>query len=134
MNNLSWMLYAADVSQSVSALLGMIAFFGFLAFVGLMVGWFSTYDQPRIFSWEDQEKKTAAHEKIHNTLGGFAKVTALVAVVCGITASVIPSRNTIYAIAASELGEDVLKSQTAGKALKALDAWLDKQIGEGGEK
>lgn len=39
-----------------------------------------------------------------------------------------PSKNTMYAIAASEIGEDVIKSQTASKAFRAFDAWLDKQL------
>ena len=40
----------------------------------------------------------------------------------------VPSKDTVYAIAASEVGEEIVKSETAGKAVKALNAWLDKQI------
>jgi len=43
-------------------------------------------------------------------------------------AVITPSRNTVYAIAASELGEEVLKSPVATKAGQALEAWLDAQI------
>ena len=41
---------------------------------------------------------------------------------------VVPSQETIYAIAASETGETALKSDTGGKAVQALNAWLDRQI------
>jgi hypothetical protein len=37
----------------------------------------------------------------------------------------------MYAIAASELGEEVYKSEVGQKAEQALRAWLDKQINPG---
>jgi hypothetical protein len=40
----------------------------------------------------------------------------------------LPSKETVYAIAVSEYGEDLLKSKAVGKAEKALESWLDKQI------
>ena len=40
----------------------------------------------------------------------------------------IPDKNTIYAIAASEYGEDMINSKITNKSIKALDAWLDEQI------
>lgn len=43
--------------------------------------------------------------------------------------AILPSKDTVYAIVASEYGEKLLHTQTAGKAEKALDAWLDKQSG-----
>lgn len=40
----------------------------------------------------------------------------------------VPSKDTIYAIAASEMGERALASPTGDRAVKALNAWLDRQI------
>lgn len=40
----------------------------------------------------------------------------------------MPSKDTVYAIAASEMGESVLKSETGSLATQALNAWLKKQI------
>lgn len=108
MNSLSWMLYLADVTESVGVLLGLIAavgiagtsFAGFVAFAA---------EEPEIgkaiFKW------------------GYS-ISLPAALICAL----IPSKTTIYAIAASEMGEEVIKSPTAGKAIKALDAWLDRQI------
>ena len=47
-----------------------------------------------------------------------------------LVAAMLPSKSTIYAIIASEYGDKMLHTQTAGKAEKALDAWLDKQSGD----
>lgn len=40
----------------------------------------------------------------------------------------IPNKDTLYAIATSQVGEQVLSTPLAAKAEKALEAWLDKQI------
>lgn len=46
----------------------------------------------------------------------------------GTIAVFVPSKNTIYAIAASEYGEEALKAPEASKAREAINAWLDEQI------
>jgi hypothetical protein len=56
------------------------------------------------------------------------RFTPILAVVFALLGGLTPSRETIYAIAASELGEEALKSSAATKAQQALNAWLDKQI------
>jgi hypothetical protein len=40
----------------------------------------------------------------------------------------IPSKDTMYAIAASELGEEVVKSAIGQKSIKALEQWIDSQL------
>jgi hypothetical protein len=45
-------------------------------------------------------------------------------------AAFLPSQNTVYAIAASEMGETALNTETGGKAVEALNAWLDRQIAD----
>ena len=47
---------------------------------------------------------------------------------CVAVAVFIPSKTTMYAIAASEFGQKMLDTNVANKASKALDAWLDKQL------
>jgi hypothetical protein len=39
-----------------------------------------------------------------------------------------PDKDTVYAIAASEVGDHVLHSKTGTLAEQALDAWLQRQI------
>lgn len=107
MNELSWMLYIADVSGVARVALGI----GGVASLLLMLVWAAI----------------AASEK---DVTGPGKLLILPFI--AITSSVLlPSSSTVYAIAASEMGEDVLKSPTVTKAQKALDAWLDRQLDDG---
>jgi len=112
-NNLSWLILAADTAGSFKgvALLGAIA-------TGVAV--------PLVAMLRAVDEDEDAFPRAPRGL--------LIACVSLVVASaLIPSRETIYAIAASEVGEDVLQSKTGGKAVQALDAWLDKQIKETGQ-
>lgn len=99
MNNLSWMIYFADIAGSFGTVLSMIAVVLFMLTIGVFVH----------------------HEEADYRLLSVSLVTAFLA-------CIIPSSSTIYAITASEMGEEVLNSETGGKAIRALDAWLDRQI------
>lgn len=106
MNDLSLFLYAAGVIGNVTVLLGIslsvlaFGFFGLLMYYGI-------------------EKGTLCPH--------WGKLTAAIFVLSLVT-TLIPSKNTMYAIAASQMGEQAVKSQIGQKTLGALEAWLDKQI------
>lgn len=108
MNELSWMIYAAEVSGRLSSL------FSFVAGAGLIFGGAAS------IAYLAEFKEVPKLSKV------FLPIFGCMAIV----AALLPSPSTIYAIAASEIGEEVLKSPTANKAMKALDTWLDKQIKE----
>lgn len=107
MNDLSWLIYFADLSSRLSVLSSITAFLSMFAAVV-----YSLYH-----AIENEEFKVS-----YPLLSVF--------VVSALVCSVLPTRETVYAIAASELGEEVLKSSTATKAQQALDTWLDTQIEE----
>lgn len=114
MNALSWLIYLAD---ALGGLKGFLAFLTGACAVGIfciLMG--LIMNQGEYF---EAERKALLR---------WFKPVIISMVVGGVVASIIPSRNTMYAIAASEMGEEVIKSETAGKAMKALDAWLDQQI------
>lgn len=116
MNSLSWLLYLADVSDSIDwffTLCTGLTAPGFLIWAS--VG-FDGSDQ----CWSEAD--WATWRKI-----GFRLLlpTAVLGLLLG---SLIPEKETVYAIAASQMGEKVAKSQSAEKAMKALNAWLDRQI------
>jgi DMSO reductase anchor subunit len=104
MNSLSWMLYLADVSRGIT--IGMASLIA-ASSLGIFMMWVS----------HCIDGNRAPPKWLHI-------ITALAIFLVAI----IPSRDTIYAIAVSEMGEDALKSKTDGKAFTALDAWLDKQV------
>lgn len=105
MNSLSWLLYLADMASSLNTI--SVVVIGICLCIAFI--WF--------FATEGEQAKTA----------GKFMIAALIAAVI---AALLPSKETVYAIAASEMGEELLKTPTSAKATKALDAWLDKQIAE----
>ncbi|MXO67748.1 hypothetical protein GRI72_02735 [Altererythrobacter marinus] len=113
MNSLSWMLYLADVAGSVAALMTNVAVV--VAVVGGTVLMISAI----ILHVEDEDT---------SFIWPWARRIVFVAAPCALMAALTPSQNTIYAIAASEMGETALETETGGKAMQALNAWLDRQI------
>jgi hypothetical protein len=130
MNNLIWLLYAADVAGSVSGVLSFIAFGAVVACAGSCSFYFMLGGSPTVYSWDDRTKVVADHNATRGTLKKVPKSAAIVFLIATTLASIIPGKETIYAIAAIEMGENVLNSQTGDKAVKALNAWLDRQIAE----
>lgn len=147
MNELSWLIYAADVAGSVKVMAGgaifasvvggvvSVAMDGFRyrasphrAEVELWdqamaqhVQYPSLYKKPSADRPKDIDQEPWKAWKAVKT--PLAALSAAVAVFC-----LFPTSDTIYAIAASEMGEKVVKSETGGKAIQAINAWLDRQI------
>ncbi len=120
MNSLSWMLYLADVAGSVSFLGASVAFGA--AFGGIT-------SQIIVSISTDLDNAYKADRKPAMASGwAAAKKFYVTALITAALVTPIPSKDTMYAIAASEMGESVLKSKTGGKAIQALNAWLDRQI------
>ncbi len=134
MNALSWTIYAADVAGTVNA----IGFIATISPIPLAVTAFVITDAERS-AWDAQARSHRAYPSLYKAPDGprpaldhpyrkYTKPLFTAAAVSAIIAAIVPSPQTLYAIAASEVGEEVVKSATATKALKALDAWLDAQI------
>lgn len=150
MNELSWLLYAADVAGSVKGMAGVTIGLSAASTVALSIidltkyratshradvkAWDermaehirypSLYPQPESDRPADQDAKTW-----NPWIAAKAPLVALGA--SALLFCAFPASGTIYAIAASEMGERVVNSETGDKAVKALNAWLDKQISGG---
>lgn len=114
MNDLSWFLYLADVAQNLKSALvlgGSIALIGAIATAPF---------------WLDEDF-AGKHGK------RYAMGVIFIAPVVLLLAMLLPSANTMYAIAASELGEQAVMSDTGKKIANALEAWLDKQLEQVGK-
>lgn len=116
MNSLSWLLYAADVSDSIDWL------FNIIQFVSVFGGFFWLFAALLMAESDADAGAWAVWRKTGYALLAPAFFGSV------LLGSLVPEKDTIYAIAASEMGEEVVKSETAGKAMKALNAWLDRQI------
>jgi hypothetical protein len=107
MNSLSWFLYAAEVVGNLSTLLCTIAV---ILMIATLMG--------SLFSFIANESRPPMH---------FVWVFVAGASML-FFASFIPSKDTMYAIAASELGQKAVETEIGGKALKAIEQWIDSQV------
>jgi hypothetical protein len=147
MNELSWLIYAADVAGNVDS-------FGILTVLGGIGGGIAASILSRVNDdWGDHRAKAEAWDQYmadhvkypfmypkpesdrparpERELEPFfrpAKPWFFAAMVAAVVVAVTPGQGTLYAIAASEVGESVLNSETGGKAIEALNSWLDRQI------
>lgn len=98
MNNLSWLIYAADVSEKISNAFGLIAvFIGVIGGVGIVVIWAGVII-------EKESKSPAIY------------VSAIWIFIMAVSLPIsllTPSSKTIYMIAASEAGETIVTSPEA---------------------
>lgn len=118
MNQLSWLIYLADVSGELGWIFGTIFVVSVIVFI--ISGAFT----PPLSSGSGvtEEQWSIWRKFLFGSLAAFFGSAFL--------GAIVPERETVYAIAASELGEEVVKSETAGKAMTALNNWLDAQISE----
>jgi hypothetical protein len=137
MNTLSWLIYGADLAgnvQGASSVLciGGVAGYGLYRLVSAIEPDFSADPAKR---WDadlrEHRRWPSLYAKPEGERPQPGKRPVWIAWVVSISlvlSVVTPSRNTLYAIAASEMGERALQTATASKAVQALNAWLDKQI------
>ncbi|MBR7654863.1 hypothetical protein KCX83_21475 [Brucella oryzae] len=115
MNNLSWLLYLADVAGKASDA------FTFMSFVcviggslGILMCWMAVSDR-------DMSAKVAS----------FLTVIWLFMTMIAVSGAVlIPAKETIYLIAASEAGEVVVKSDEAKEIMSGLRDIIKEQIAQ----
>lgn len=116
MNKLSWLLYSADLFSSLAIVLALSVLITLIIVMCIFIAASELLD--------NDDEKPKAYKKARN----FLWVPAL----CGLVWALLPSKDTMYAIAASEIGEDIITevkgSEVYNKANAALNAWLDRQL------
>ena len=116
MNDLSWLLYAADVVQDCEVLAGLALAVLSVASLVLAVGWTigTTHDD----------------EQIYLPTSRALKWTCPVVVACALLVVITPSRETILLIAGSEAGEAVVTSEAGRETLTLVHDALKAQLRE----
>jgi hypothetical protein len=118
MNSVSWFIYIAQISSSLGNL-----FVG-LALIGLIVIGIG-YAAPRLSNFFEAanpgDKDYIEPRPVQKLCAGLC-ITSLV------LGNIMPERNTMYAIAASQVGEQIVKTEIASDATKALHQWIKRQI------
>ncbi len=118
MNELSWLIYAADVAGDVNAVCATVFYGGAAGLALYSVG--KGFARVAMSRFDDAP--------VTPSIAAVGKKLWLPILIAGLIGVATPSAGTFYAIAASEMGERALASETAGKAVEALNAWLDRQI------
>lgn len=118
MNSLSLFIYAAQVTGA------MREFFIIGGAIGL-IALCASQGVPRFYNTVEE---LSVHDSRYWTPPTFrTKYVAMIAAAF-VIGNLIPSRDTMYAIAASQMGEQIVKSEVASDATKALHQWIKKQI------
>lgn len=107
MNDLSWMIYLAGAVDGLRTLFGITIGIAGIGAAFALLGHFIEEWQPGL---------PIAKKLIAGCIAG------------GVCVALIPNQTTMFAIIASQMGEQALNTETGGKAVKALNAWLDRQI------
>jgi hypothetical protein len=128
MNELSWMLYLADVANSAGATFAVAGFLIFLWASIVTICRLAYITAPSYTAGSKYEAEWKSIADFWHTKTGSLPRLFLSAFLLLVVNVMTPSKETIYAIAASEVGENILTSGTVSKAHKALDKWLDKQL------
>jgi len=113
MNELSWLIYLAVVAGNVDWVFSVVTFVLIVVVVGTVLSTLGS-DGFDTNDWGRWRKMMI-----------WSPIALILAVILG---SIVPSKETVYAIAASEMGERAFNSETGNKAFQALNAWLDRQI------
>lgn len=114
MNSLSWLIYFAGVTGGVKNLLTFFSFAGIaIGLAGLIFGLIVTA----------HDEKT-----IGALLTGFGRTALPLGILAGLLQVAVPPPNTIYMIAASEMGEKVVTAPETRDMLDDLRAIVSKQL------
>jgi hypothetical protein len=137
MNSLSWFIYFVDLIPTVAGLFGFVSL---LSVFGIIITFFShcirtdrsahshSYPIPLNFpdtKWEERASVVRKQSKF------FLKLFITLAFVFSILWAVIPSKNTIILIGASEFGERIINSESVtgivDPSMNLLKVWIEQQ-------
>jgi hypothetical protein len=123
MNMLSWLLYVADVVSNISGFIifGAVVLFAFpvILWTAYAIRRSDWYDSPTYYKARNVPVPTQPKHTVKYIFG---------AVVCSLIAVALPSKTTIYLIAASELGEKVITGPDSQKTLTLLQQRIQRYL------
>lgn len=122
MNSLSWFIYIADVVGNLNSITWAVLLV--TGFAWMILNLAVPITEGDVLDWQDYRKWW--------TRGVITLLT------CGLISAFLPSKNTMYAIAASQLGEQIAQNETvhgiASEATTALRQWIREQTKTGGKQ
>lgn len=134
MNQLSWLLYLGNVAGNMGEFLIFAGILAVIAAVGLFTYHWASFDalntSIKAVMWRDEDKAVQIETllKQYKRMSLSPLFVLLFGFICWFGAVLCPSSDTVYAIAASQVGENAMKTPIGLKAGQAIESWLDKQI------
>jgi hypothetical protein len=116
MNSLSWLIYFAGLVHSLIFITVIVSFVCFTIWIIARCAFIMHHE--RMITKEDQEQLPSGNYLI-------------VGFICAGIASILPSKNTVMLIAASELGQRLVTSQqvvdVVDPSIELLKTWIKKE-------
>lgn len=120
MNEFMWFIYLADLLPSVGAFaVGMGIFLTIVSVILIIVA--AAY-------WSDHDPFTEREAKTHKSLKKMAYTFSFFSLLLLFVGAIIPSKQTIYTMAAAKAGEQLARTDIAAKAKQAIEMTLDNVI------
>lgn len=123
MNTLSWLLYAADAAGSLKAVLGA---FSIMSAVAIVLAFGAAVISGAIGEMEDDDDTRRFSRSMRDVI---KSVLPFIVISTAIWAA-LPSSQTIYVIAASEVGEQIIASPDAAEMMGDVKAIIKKRLKE----
>lgn len=132
MNNLSLLIYMSSVLPSLSSFLVFTVLIAGLAFVAFTI--ITIFARLDSIDTGNDNPSTNSAARAYAFFKPLAKLSLAYLLLGGIIASMIPSQKTILLIAASEVGEQVIKSKqfadTVDPSMEFIQEWIKKQTAD----
>lgn len=124
MNSISWFLYFAAAFDNSGAVLGPLLFVTFMTAIAATAG--------RVAVFIAAKSNVKECIEFQPTMRSLFRIALTAWAVAAVLYVAIPDKKTVYAIAASQVGERVAKSDAvqglAADATKALQVWINAQL------
>ncbi len=117
MNSLSWLLYVADISDSLSFFLALVGV------IGLIMS--AIFFASGHIQLAENRRYADAHYLHGVNMIKAVKKWSLVPFMFVVMTCLLPSQQTVYMIAASEAGEQATQTPEFAKIRALLNKWLD---------
>lgn len=131
MNELSWLIYGAEVVGNLSVVLCVSGSFGFVAALVVFLG--RGISSSNVRDYDEPSATRPAGTRDYQVWLRWKSLSELkwvyaFPVVCFIVAAFLPSTTAIYMIAASQAGEQIVTSPDAVEMLGDLKAIIKKRL------
>ena len=131
MNSLSWFIYFVDLIPTVAELFGFVSLLSVFAIIITIFSHCIRNDRSaHLHSYPDTKWEEKA-SVVRKQTKFFLKLFITLAFVFSILWAVIPSRNTIILIGASEFGERIINSESVtgivDPSMNLLKVWIEQQ-------